>query len=78
VIRVTLWRSAAPRFPAVADRRARSAGTVALANDWPRPAALRRELRGRLERSPLMDGRRFAASLEAAYRGAWRDCCERV
>lgn len=46
---------------------------VALASDWPRLAALRRELRCRLERSALMDGSRFAGNVEAAYRQAWRD-----
>lgn len=44
---------------------------VALANDLPRLAALRRELRPRLEGSALMDGARFARSMEAAYRRAW-------
>ena len=41
---------------------------VALARDLPRLAALRNELRPRLESSPLMNGRRFAANIEAAYR----------
>jgi len=41
---------------------------VALANDLPRLASLRHELRSRLESSPLMDGKRFAANVEAAYR----------
>ena len=40
----------------------------ALANDLPRLATLRQQLRGRLARSPLMDAKRFARSMEAAYR----------
>ncbi len=46
-----------------------------LAADAPRLAQLRRELRPRLERSPLMDARRFSAQLEALYRQAWREYC---
>jgi predicted O-linked N-acetylglucosamine transferase (SPINDLY family) len=38
-------------------------------------AALRRELRPRLERSPLMDGPRFARNVEAVYRRAWSAYC---
>jgi len=48
---------------------------VALARDPARLATLRRELRGRLERSPLMDGGRFARHIEAAYRFAWERYC---
>jgi len=44
---------------------------VALARDLPRLEALRRSLRARLERSPLMDAARFARNVEAAYRRAW-------
>ena len=44
-----------------------------LAGDLDRLAALRVELRGRMERSPLMDGKRFAANVEAAYRMMWRN-----
>lgn len=47
-----------------------------LANDLPRLAALRRELRARLERSALMDAPRFARHMEQALRGAWRVYCE--
>ena len=41
---------------------------VALAADLPRLAQLRRTLRSRFEASPLMDGKRFAAAMEAVYR----------
>jgi predicted O-linked N-acetylglucosamine transferase (SPINDLY family) len=34
---------------------------------------LRQELRGMMERSALMDAKRFARNLEAAYRWMWRD-----
>ncbi|WP_423370437.1 tetratricopeptide repeat protein [Burkholderia sp. LMG 32019] len=46
---------------------------AALARDLPALAALRRELRARVERSPLMDGARFAREIEAAYRRMRRD-----
>jgi predicted O-linked N-acetylglucosamine transferase (SPINDLY family) len=49
---------------------------VDLTRDLPRLARLRAELRGRMERSPLMDGPRFARNLESAYRGIWRRWCE--
>jgi predicted O-linked N-acetylglucosamine transferase (SPINDLY family) len=44
---------------------------VALANDLPRLAGLRRTLRPRLERSALMDGPRFARNMEEVYRRVW-------
>jgi protein O-GlcNAc transferase len=45
---------------------------AALGADLIRLAALRRELRTRLERSALMDATRFARHIERAYRDAWR------
>jgi len=48
---------------------------VALSRDLPRLARLRAELRGRMERSPLMDAPRFACNLEAAYRDVWQRYC---
>ncbi|HTX49992.1 MAG TPA: tetratricopeptide repeat protein [Caulobacteraceae bacterium] len=59
-----------------ADGDARFVETaVALGKDLPHLAALRRDLRSRMERSPLMDGRRFAKAVERAYRELWRDWC---
>lgn len=49
---------------------------VGLAKDLPRLQELRSTLRGRMERSPLMDGPRFARNMEAAYRQMWRGWCE--
>jgi predicted O-linked N-acetylglucosamine transferase (SPINDLY family) len=37
--------------------------------------ALRRELRARLESSPVMNARQFARDVEAAFRTAWRAWC---
>jgi len=51
------------------------AAAVALGSDLPRLAALRGQLRGRLESSPLMDAGRFAKHIEAAYREVWTDYC---
>lgn len=46
-----------------------------LARDRERLARLRRELRGRLERSVLLDGEGFTRGLESAYRQMWRRFC---
>ena len=48
---------------------------VRLASDLPKLAALRAQLRGRMERSPLMDSVRFTRSLEQAYRQMWGEWC---
>lgn len=53
---------------AAASDEAFVGAAVGLASDLPRLAALRQELRARLERSPLMDGGRFAGNIETAYR----------
>ncbi len=49
---------------------------VQRAVDWTgnleRLGALRAALRSRMERSPLMDGKRFAGSMESAYRRMWQ------
>jgi predicted O-linked N-acetylglucosamine transferase (SPINDLY family) len=51
---------------------------VELAGDLPRLAKLRRELRPRLQQSPLMDGPRFAANIESAYRRMWEALSPRL
>ena len=47
-----------------------------LASDRGRLSEMRAGLRGRMERSPLMDGKQFARDIEAAYRMIWRKWCE--
>lgn len=47
-----------------------------LARDRPRLARLRRELRGRLEQSALLDAEGFTRGLESAFRQMWRGYCE--
>jgi predicted O-linked N-acetylglucosamine transferase (SPINDLY family) len=49
--------------------------SCALAADAGRLAALREGLRPTMQRSPLLDGRTFAARLESAYRGMWQRWC---
>jgi predicted O-linked N-acetylglucosamine transferase (SPINDLY family) len=49
---------------------------VGLAGDLPRLAQLRATLRGRMEKSPLMDGERFARNIESTYRNLWRRWCQ--
>jgi protein O-GlcNAc transferase len=48
---------------------------AALAGDAARLREFRREIRPRMEASPLMDGRRYAADVEAAFRMLWRRWC---
>jgi predicted O-linked N-acetylglucosamine transferase (SPINDLY family) len=48
-----------------------------LAADRDRLGNLRAHLRERLEQSPLMNGKCFARSFEAAYRSMWRRWCAR-
>lgn len=49
-----------------------------LAQDKERLKALRSDLRGRMQASPLMDADRFARSLENAFRGMWHEWCKEV
>ena len=49
--------------------------SVELAQDLPRLEALRLDLRRRMEASPLMDGKRFARGMEAAFRQMWQQWC---
>jgi protein O-GlcNAc transferase len=48
---------------------------VKLAGDLPRLTELRKTLRPQMEASPLMDAKRFARNVEAAYRQMWRKWC---
>jgi protein O-GlcNAc transferase len=61
-----------------ADREAYVEAAVALGQDRDKLKALRAGLRERLIASPLMDGRRLAGGLEAAYADAWHAYCERA
>ena len=45
---------------------------IALANDLPTLDEYRRQIRQRMESSPLMDAPRFARNLESVYRTAWQ------
>jgi len=49
-----------------------------LAADPSRLDALRAGLRDQMRSSPLVDGARFAAEIEAAYRQMWRDWCAKI
>ena len=49
---------------------------VAMAQDRPRLAQLRRELRPRLENSALVDAEGFTRNLEHAFRQIWRQWCD--
>jgi protein O-GlcNAc transferase len=48
---------------------------VELANDVDRLKRLRAELRTRLMKSPMMDGRQLTRDIESVYRNAWREYC---
>jgi predicted O-linked N-acetylglucosamine transferase (SPINDLY family) len=48
---------------------------VAWGQDWHRLAKVRAGLRQRMKASPLADGRRYAADVEAALRRMWKDWC---
>lgn len=50
---------------------------IELTSDLPRLSALRAGLRKRMQESPLMDGPRFAANMEALYRTIWQKWCDR-
>jgi predicted O-linked N-acetylglucosamine transferase (SPINDLY family) len=49
---------------------------VKMSGDLPGLARLRSELRGRMERSPLMNAPRFARNMEAAFRVMWEGWCK--
>jgi predicted O-linked N-acetylglucosamine transferase (SPINDLY family) len=51
------------------------AAAVTFAREPAKLAELRRTLRERMRRSPLMDEAQFARDIEAAYRGMWRTWC---
>ncbi len=48
---------------------------LGLAADRERLAQLRNGLRERMQSSPLMDGKQYAADVEAAFRRMWRTWC---
>jgi protein O-GlcNAc transferase len=60
---------------AVTDTTAYVALAVALAADLPRLAQMRRDLRARMQRSPLCDAPHFAKQFETGLRGIWREWC---
>jgi predicted O-linked N-acetylglucosamine transferase (SPINDLY family) len=49
---------------------------VELASDHAALAEMRRTMRGRLRSSPMLDAKRFATSLESAYRRMWQRWCD--
>jgi predicted O-linked N-acetylglucosamine transferase (SPINDLY family) len=51
---------------------------VALANDLPRLARLRADLRQRMERSPLMQAAAFARDIESVFREVWSTWCKKL
>jgi protein O-GlcNAc transferase len=48
---------------------------VSLARDTQRLTELRRDLRARMQRSPLTNARRFTLELEKLFRGLWQSYC---
>ncbi|HEX4055252.1 MAG TPA: tetratricopeptide repeat protein [Tepidisphaeraceae bacterium] len=46
-----------------------------LAEDFGKRSELRKSLRSRIRASPVMDGKRFARNVEAAFRKMWRRWC---
>jgi predicted O-linked N-acetylglucosamine transferase (SPINDLY family) len=60
---------------AAADTASYIATAATLAADVPRLAQIRRELRARVQRSPLCDAPRFAKQFEAGLRDIWRQWC---
>ena len=48
---------------------------VALAGDLDKLSELRGGLRQRMQESPLMNGKQYAADVEAAFRLAWKTWC---
>lgn len=63
----------------VAENATEYAGlAVTLASEPRRLASIRAGLRERMRQSPLTNGPRYAANLEAAYRRAWQEWCART
>ena len=62
----------ADRPDARAVRRTSPSPGPAIEPGWPRFA---RGLRQRMQASPLMDGKQYAADVEAAFRGMWKSWC---
>jgi protein O-GlcNAc transferase len=49
-----------------------------LATDLPRLTELRKSLRGKMLRSPLMEAKKFAENIESAYRRMWEGWCAKL